>query len=193
MDLKVMPKSHKGHKFILAIINEVTKYLITVPHIPCQIRGSRRSSHRTHYNQILLTEYIIMHQDSTFMSLLMTYLLNRCDLKIKTVAPYNHQSLQDEHGIKSFSNILTKHLPNLDPMWLKYLSVATFMYNTFNTPNLGNYSPYELTFGRKPRPLINLESNLDIKVSGAFKEYFELLNKRIKYLQNLLFNYKSKR
>ena len=30
MDLKVMPKSHKGHKFILCIIDEVTNYLITV-------------------------------------------------------------------------------------------------------------------------------------------------------------------
>ena len=31
MDLKVMPKSHKGHKYILCIIDEVTNYLITVP------------------------------------------------------------------------------------------------------------------------------------------------------------------
>ena len=31
MDLKVMPRSQKGHKFILCIIDEVTKYLITVP------------------------------------------------------------------------------------------------------------------------------------------------------------------
>ena len=27
-----------------------------------------------------------------------------------TVAPYNHQSLQAEHGIKMLSQILTKHL-----------------------------------------------------------------------------------
>ena len=78
-------------------------------------------------------------------------------------------------------------------MWPKYLPLVTFMYNTFNTQNLGNYSPYKLTFGRKPRPLINLESNPDIKVSRTYKEYYELLNKRIKYLQNLLFNFKSKR
>ena len=31
MDLKIMPRSHKDHKFILCIINEVTNYLITVP------------------------------------------------------------------------------------------------------------------------------------------------------------------
>ena len=61
----------------------------------------------------------------------------------------------------------------------------------FNTQNLGNYSPYELTFGRKPKLLLNIESNPDIMVSRNFREYYELLNKRIKYLQNILFNFKS--
>ena len=70
-------------------------------------------------------------------------------------------------------------------MWPKYLSSATFAYNTFNTPYLGNYIPYELTFGRKPKALINLELNPDIKVSRKFRECFELLNKRIKYLQDI--------
>ena len=63
----------------------------------------------------------------------------------------------------------------------------------FNTPKLGNYSPYELTFGRKPKLLLNIESNQDIKVSRNFREYYELLNKRIKYLQDILFNFKSQR
>ena len=31
MDLKVMPRSLKGHKFILCVIDEATNYLITVP------------------------------------------------------------------------------------------------------------------------------------------------------------------
>ena len=109
------------------------------------------------------------------------------------MAPYNHQSLQAEHGIKSLSNILTKHLTNLGQMWPKYLSLATFAYNTFNTPNLGSYSPYEYIFGRKPRSLLNLDSTPDIKVSGNFKEYYDLLNKRLNYLHNLLLNFKSER
>ena len=88
---------------------------------------------------------------------------------------------------------MAKHLTNLGQMWPKYLSTATFAYNTFHIPNLGNYSPYELTFGRKPKTLMNLESNPDIKVSKTFKEYYKLLNKRIKYLQNILFNFKSKK
>ena len=68
------------------------------------------------------------------------------------------------------------------------------MHTTHSTPqNLGNYSPYELIFGRKPRLLINLDSNPDIKVSGTFKEYFELLNKRLQYLHKILLNFESKR
>ena len=31
MDLKVMPRSHKGHRHILCIIDEVTNYFVTVP------------------------------------------------------------------------------------------------------------------------------------------------------------------
>ena len=71
---------------------------------------------------------IIMDQNSAFMSSLMNYLFNKFDIKIKTVAPYNHQSLQAEHGIKSLSMILTKYLTNLRQMWPKYLSLATFAY-----------------------------------------------------------------
>ena len=82
---------------------------------------------------------------------------------------------------------------NLSKMWPKYLPLGTFAYNTFNTPNLGNCSPYELTYGRKPRPLLNLDSNPNIKVSVTFKEYYESLNKRLKYLHNILLNLKSKR
>ena len=77
-------------------------------------------------------------------------------------------------------------------MWSKYLPLATFDYNTFNTPNLWNHSPYELIFGRKPRSLLNLDSTPDIMISGTFKEYYELLNKRLKYLHTLLLNFKSK-
>ena len=75
----------------------------------------------------------------------------------------------------------------------KILLLAMFSYNMFNTPNLGNCSPHELTFGRKLKSLLNLDSSPDIKVSGRFKKYYELLNKRIKYIHDILLNCKSKR
>ena len=64
-------------------------------------------------------------------------------------------------------------------MWPKYLPLPTLAYNTFNTPNLANYSPYELIFGRKPKLLVDLETKPDIKILGTFKDCYTLLNKRL--------------
>ena len=75
-----------------------------------------------------------MDQDSAFYSSLMTYLLNKFNIKIRTLAPYNHQSLQAEHSIKFLSTIVSKHLTNVGQMWPKYLPLAMLTYNTFNTP-----------------------------------------------------------
>ena len=77
-------------------------------------------------------------------------------------------------------------------MWHKFLSLATFAYNIFYSPNLGNHSPYKLVFSRKPKLLINIETNPDIKISGMFKDYHTLLTKRLDYLQKTLKNFKMK-
>ena len=99
------------------------------------------------------------------------------------MAPCNHQSLQAKHGTKSVSNILTKHLTKSEEMWINYLPFTTLAHNTYNSPNLSNYSPYELVFGRKLKLLLDLETNPDVKVAVTYKEYYERLEQRFKYLQ----------
>ena len=149
MDLKVIPRSHKGHKYILCIIDEVTSYLFMVPIYQSKVEEIGDALIENIINKYCIPDCIIMDQESAFMFSLINYLFSKLDIKIKTVAPYNHQSLQAEHGIKSLSTILMKHLTNLGQMWPKYLSLAAFAYNTFNTPNLGNFSPYELVLRGK--------------------------------------------
>ena len=87
MDLKVMPRSHKGHKDILCIIDEVTNHLITKA-----IYQSKAEEIGDALIEHVITKYcipdcIIMDQESTFMSSLMNYLFGKLDIKIKTVAP----------------------------------------------------------------------------------------------------------
>ena len=100
--------------------------------------------------------------------------------------------MQVEHGMKSLSAVLTKHLTEHGQMWPKYLQLATLAHNTFNSLNLANYSPNELMFGRKPKILIDTETDPDIKISGNFTEYYKLLEKQLKYLQDILQQFKSK-
>ena len=171
-----MPKSYRGHKFTLYAIDEMTNYLITMP-----IHQTRSEEIDVLIDNLIskygIPEYMIMDLDSTFMSTIMSCLFKRLNIKIKTVAPFNHQSLQAEHGIKSLSSILTKPLTEQGQMWPKYLPLATLAYNTFNFPNLANYSPYELVFGRKPKILLDFETDPDIKISETFTDYYQLLEK----------------
>ena len=164
MDLKVMPRSQKGHKFILCIIDEMTNYLITVPIFRSRSEEVGKALIEHVIFKFCAPDCIIMDQDSAFRSNLMSYLFRKLNIKIMTVAPYNHQSLQAEHGIKTLSQILTKHLSGQGQMWHKYLPLATFAHNTFNSPNLANHSPYELVFGRKPKLLLDLETDPDVRV-----------------------------
>ena len=100
----------------MCIIDEVTNYLITVPLYQAKSEEIGEVLIGNVITKYCIPEYIIMNQDSTFMSSYMTYLLNKFNIKIRTVAPYNHQSPQAEHGIKSLSTILTNHLTNLGQM-----------------------------------------------------------------------------
>ena len=63
MDLKVIAKFYKRHKFILCIIDEVTNYLITVP-----IHKSRSDERvdeliENMISKYCMPDYIIMDQD----------------------------------------------------------------------------------------------------------------------------------
>ena len=161
----------------------MTNYLITAPLYQARSEKVGEALIEDVISTFGMPEYMIMDQDSAFMSSLMSYLFKKLGISIKTIGPYNHKSLQAEHGIKSFSNILSKCLTGQRQTWHNFLSLATFAYNIFHTPNLGNYSPYELVFRRRPKILVNIETDLDIKVSGTYKDYHTLLTMRLDYLQ----------
>ena len=171
------------------MIDEMTNYLITIPLYQARSEEVGEALIENVISKFGTPDYMMMDQDSAFMSSLMSYLFKKLGITTKTACPYNHKSLQVEHGIKTLSSILSKHLIDQQQMWHKFLSLATFNYNIFHTPNLGNYSPYEPVFGRKQRILINIETDPDFKISGTFKDYHTLWTKRLDYLQKMLQNF----
>ena len=56
-------------------------------------------------------------QDSALMSTLNNYFFRRFGIKVKTLAPYNHQSLLAEHGFKSLATMVMKNLIGLGQYW----------------------------------------------------------------------------
>ena len=192
IDLKMMPRSQKRHQFILCLIKKMTNYLITAPLYQARSEEVREALIEDVISKFGMPDYMMMDQDSAFMPSLMSYLFKKSEIAIRMAGPYNHKSLQAKHLIKLLSDILSKCLTDQGQMWHKFLSLVMFTYNIFHSPNLGNYSPYELVFGRKPKLLINIETNLDIKIASMFKDYHTLPSKRLDYLQKTLQNFKMR-
>ena len=90
IDLKVMPRSSKGHKYILCIIDEVTNYLIIILRYQSRSEEIADALIENVITKCCVPDYIIMDQDRAFMSSLINYLFKKLDIKIKTVAIINH-------------------------------------------------------------------------------------------------------
>ena len=68
MGLKVMPRLQRGHKFILYVIDEVLNYLITVPIYHSKSEEIGEALIGNIISKYCIPDYIIMDQDSAFMS-----------------------------------------------------------------------------------------------------------------------------
>ena len=71
-----------------------------------------------------------------------------------------------------------------------------YSYNTFGSPNMNCLSPFKFqVFGRKPRTLVDLETDPNIEVYYTYNENYDLLNKRLQHIQRLLllFDFKMKK
>ena len=110
MDIKYMPKSSKGYKYLLVILCEITNFLVTHP---------LKEVTAQEVCKVLVEEFIayfstplriVCDQDPAFMSTLCRYCFQQYKIQVLTVSVTNHKSLQAEHGIKSLSNLILTHL-----------------------------------------------------------------------------------
>ena len=80
-----MPRSQKGHRYILCVIDDVTNYLITALIYQAKSEETGNVLIENVICKFGTPEYVIMDQDSAFMSTLLNYLFKRLGIKIKTV------------------------------------------------------------------------------------------------------------
>ena len=104
--------------------------------------------------------------------------VTQLNIKVILVSPTNHQSLQAEHGIRSLSGLLVKHLSTVWS-WPSVLPYSMLCYNGYSSPNLNGYSPHELVFEHKMTLSHELEVKVDTVVSGTFKKNLQYIGDRL--------------
>ena len=69
------------------------------------------------------------------------------------------------------------------------LPTCTYAYNRFASTALNCSNPFQLTFGRPPNVLLEIETNTQEGTTGSCKEYCELIRKLFAYLQKIVEEY----
>ena len=191
MDIKQMP-INKGYSHILVLLYEVTNYMVALPLMSTRtphILDAFQKGYLAYFGPPI---HLVCDQNPTFTSSLMEASVTQLNIKVILVSPTNHQSLQAEHGIKSLSGLLVKHLSTVWS-WHSVLPYSMLCYNGYSSPNLNGYSQYELVFGHKMTLSHELEIKVDTVVSGTFKDYYEKLKKNLQYMGERLQKFRSQR
>ena len=85
--------------------------------------------------------------------------------------------------MRTISEMIAKQLTATELMWAHYLQTCTYVYNSFTSPVLNGLSPFQLTYGRLPNVLPQIETNPQEGIVGSFKKYYELLRKWFAYFR----------
>ena len=109
MDIKQVPVN-KGYSHILVLLCEVTNYMVALPLVSTRTPRILDALQRGYLAYFGPPTHVVCDQDPAFTSSLMEAFVTQLNIKVILVSPTNHQSLQVEHGIKSLSGLLVKHL-----------------------------------------------------------------------------------
>ena len=74
MDLKMMPRSCRGYRYILCVIDEVTNYIITSPIKQSRSEEVGEALINSVFSKYCIPDYMIMDLDSACMSSIMNHL-----------------------------------------------------------------------------------------------------------------------
>ena len=140
MDIKQMPVN-RGYSHILVLLCEVSNYMVALPLSSTRTQNILEAFQRGYLAHFGPPTHIICDQNPAFTSSLMEAFVTQLNIKVILVSPTNHKSLQAEHGIKSLSGLLVKHLSQVWS-WHSCLPYSMLCYNGYSTPNLNGYSPY---------------------------------------------------
>ena len=193
MDIKHMPPSKDKFLYILVLLCEASNFVVAAP-IKTATAPEICNTNMNHFIGYFGTPIrLVCDQDPAFMSHLCQWFLHSYGIHVTTASPTNHQSLMAEHGIKSLSHILMKHLTGLGEDWPMYCKPAMLVYNSYATPNLDHLSPFEVAIGRKAILAPKFEYKPKIPITGTHVQPKEKLEERLKYFKKRLEDFRPNR
>lgn len=186
LDFKTMPTSYTGFKHLMVVCCEITRFVKCIP-----LKSLAAEIIAEALIQQIITLFgppsvIVTDAASALTGKLLETLCATLHIDHKVISVENHGSLHVERMIKTISNFIKTNLNQLGTDWVRYISTSTWAYNSFASPHLGGYSPYELLFLREPPNMANLNFKPVTSLSSSYDEYLEHLKQKFNHVSKTM-------
>ena len=150
-----LPKSGRGHKYILVIVDYATRYPEA---IPLRAATAKAVAHEllTLFSRVGIVAEVLSDQGSCFMSQVLTLLYKW--LKIKRIRTSSYHPETDglsERYIQTIKRMLRKVADDERKDWDRLIPFIMFALREVPQASTG-FSPFELLYGRSPRGLLDI-------------------------------------
>ncbi len=178
VDVKYMPDGYDGYKYLIVVSCELTNFTVA---IPARERNAKTIAELLYHRVFSFfgpPTLLIVDEDRALTGTIITILLQMLHISLRIISPYNHGSSKTEERIKQLGIIIKKRLTEKGKDWPVYASSAAYALNTYSSPALNGFSPYELVFHHKPPNLLNFHVTPIKANTPALQEYMQLLRER---------------
>ncbi|RYX83231.1 transposase, partial [bacterium] len=157
-----LTRSNNNNAYVLTIICELSKYLIT---IPMHDKSANTVARAIVENVILkfgMFRDLLSDCGTEFRNSILAELVNNFNIKQNFSTPYRHETVGSvERNHRFFNEYIRAYVTNMSD-WEEYLGYFTFCYNISTHASFEHkYSPFELILSKKAN-LPNFVNNSEI-------------------------------
>lgn len=186
-------KSHNGNSYVVTIICELTKYVVTIP-IPN--KQAKTIAKAVFENFILIygpMRRVLSDRGTEYKNETVEELFKLLNIEYRYSTAFHHQTVGSiERSHRSFNEYIRTYMKKDNPDWEIFLKYFNFCYNiSYNATFDFKYTPYELIFSKKcnlPQhfldgqisPIYNFDNYVresEFRIKQAWQQAVDLVNK----------------
>ena len=149
MDIKEMPESELGFRYILVCVCEFTNWMKTIPLADQKAQTIAMALYFKICCEYGTPKAIICDEAPASQSVALQEYFKALNIQPIYISPMNHGSNRSERYIRTLNDIITKCLVGTGNNWPLYVPSATFAMNC-QVSQVTGFSPFQMVYNKQP-------------------------------------------
>ena len=149
MDIKEMPESELGFRYILVCVCEFTNWMKTIPLADQKAQTIAMALYFKICCEYGTPKAIICDEALAFQSVALQEYFKALNIQPIYISPMNHGSNRSERYIRTLNDIITKCLVGTGNNWPLYVPSATFAMNC-QVSQVTGFTPFQMVYNKQP-------------------------------------------